>query len=84
MNEQKGKKDKAAAAGITGAIIGAGIAVAATKALSDKKTRAQLKKTALTVKGKIEKVIDDVKTRQAETKKTAEKKVEEVNSEAKN
>jgi hypothetical protein len=77
------KKESSAAAGIAGAIIGAGIAVAATKALSDKKTRAQLKKTAIDVKGKVSKAIEDVKKRNAETKKKAERTVEVVSREDK-
>ena len=69
-------KDKKgnAAAGLAGAIIGAGIAVAATKALSDKKTRAQLKKTAVEVKGKVTKAIEDVKKKSAEKSTTPAKK----------
>lgn len=82
-NKKETKKNSAAGAGIAGAIIGAGIAIAATKALSDKKTREKLKKTADEVKGKVAKAIEDVKKRSAETKKDAERKVEEVKTEAK-
>lgn len=71
------EKKNNAAAGITGAIIGAGIAVAATKALSDKKTRDQLKKTAVQVKGKVAKAIQDVKKKSAEKRATAEKAIED-------
>jgi membrane protein implicated in regulation of membrane protease activity len=81
FKKKEEKKNQTASAGIAGAIIGAGIAVAATKALSDKKNREQLKKTAFQVKGKLSKVIEDVKKdvkkRSAETKKEAYKKVEE-------
>lgn len=73
----KDKKNTNAAAGITGAIIGAGIAVAATKALSDKKTRDQIKKTAVQVKGKVARAIDDVKKKSAEKRKSVEKAIEE-------
>lgn len=81
--KKENKKNNAAGAGLAGAIIGAGIAVAATKALSDKKTRAQLKKTATQVKGKVTKAIEDVKKRSAEKKKEADKVVKEVTEEAK-
>lgn len=37
-------------AGVTGAVMGAGVAVAATQALKDKKTRSKLKQTISAVK----------------------------------
>ena len=77
FKKKEEKKNNAASAGIAGAVIGAGIAVATTKALSDKKTRDKIKKTAVALKGKVTKAIEDVRKRNTETKKAVEKKVNE-------
>lgn len=71
------KKTNPAAATIVGAVIGAGIAVAANKVLSDPKKREQLKKTAVHVKGEVEKALKNVKENATDTKEQIEKKVEE-------
>ena len=47
--------------GVTGAMIGAGVAIAATKVLSDKKTKAKVKKTLLQAKKQLTESVNLIK-----------------------
>jgi hypothetical protein len=66
----------AAAAGVAGAVIGAGIAVAATAALSNKHTRDKVKETLVKVK---DQVMDSIH----EGQNNAQAEVKEIKSSAK-
>jgi hypothetical protein len=52
------------AAGVAGAIVGAGVAVAATAAMKDEKTREQVKKVLHKVKNQASEYMNDRKTKQ--------------------
>jgi hypothetical protein len=52
------------AAGVAGAIVGAGVAVAATAAMKDEKTREQVKKVLTKVKDQASEYMNDRKTKQ--------------------
>ena len=52
------------AAGVAGAIVGAGVAVAATAAMKDDKTRAHVKKILTKVKDQASEYMNDKKTKE--------------------
>lgn len=58
MNNNSGNGGSAAMAGVAGAVVGAGVAVAATKLMSDKKTRDRVKATLTNVKDQVLEAID--------------------------
>lgn len=89
-NKQNSNKGHTAAAGIVGAVVGAGVAVAATKVLSDKKARKRVADTVTAIKdtaldslhnaqatyGKIRNEIkEDVEQGKKEAKKMIDKKM---------
>lgn len=53
MDETSKKGMNPLVSGMTGAVIGAGVAVVATKVLSDKKTRNQIKTTLFDIRDKV-------------------------------
>lgn len=70
MQQQNHHPHKKKAIGVAGAIIGAGVALAAAKVLSDKKNRKKIMDTLSDVK---DKVMDGIETLQDETKGVTKK-----------
>jgi hypothetical protein len=83
-NEKKQASSKVShvTTGIAGAVIGAGVAVAAT-ALKDKKTQQKVKHVLKTAGKSASKYITDLKTNAAKQQKNIEGKTEEVGKEIK-
>lgn len=70
----KDKKDNSVAAGIAGAVIGAGAAIVTTQILSDKKTRNKINKTVAGLKKQVMNTINNTK---GDVTENVEKKIEE-------
>lgn len=75
--KQDSQSGKSIAAGITGAVIGAGVAVAATQVMKDKHTQEKVKKVFKDVTNQAKGYIDTLSSQAKEGSKTIEKKVEE-------
>lgn len=76
--EIRHKGASSAAVGVAGAVIGAGVAIAATKVLSDKKTRDKIKGTFASVKGQFLDRVEGRKSDSKELKKLGKKHAAEV------
>lgn len=73
INQKKNENNKAiksVAAGVAGALAVAGVAVAATMAMKDEKTREKVKKVLIDVKDKAIEYIDTLKTEPGNKKET--------------
>lgn len=69
------KQGSPLAAGITGLIIGAGVAVVTTRALSDKKTRGKIMESISDTRDKISDFINQAKKEAIEKKEMAEHRI---------
>lgn len=79
FDENKKEKDKKGGvnpimAGVTGAVVGAGVAVAASQALKDKKNRDRVKKTLTDVKDQTMEYVQNFRTDSEVKEKTKELK----------
>ena len=81
QNEQKNGLDQITAA-VTGAIVGAGVAVAGVIALKDEKNRNKVKQALIDVKGQAIDYIENIRN-QAQDKKAEVKKIAKVVKNAK-
>jgi hypothetical protein len=81
-NTKERKINKAAVAGVAGAAIGVGVAVAASKILSDEKTKKKITKALTDTKSTILKSVKDLKGKTEKMMQRNEKKVEEVKTKA--
>jgi hypothetical protein len=85
LKKSETKKDMKgrAAAGVAGAVIGAGVAVAATKVLSDKKNQEKLKKTLRTAHKQVKSGVKSLQDKAATMHKDTSKNLEKMQQEAK-
>ena len=70
-------------AGLAGAVIGAGVAVAANKILSDKETQKKVGRVMHDIKGKVSQTVEKVKEGAERLKDQASEKVDEAGREMK-
>lgn len=78
MTDNKGGMSGAAIAGVAGAVVGAGVAVAATKVMSDPKLSKKVTDTLGHVKDQVFEAIESVKSQGQEASQQVQGKVDDA------